>query len=209
MILVSVLCAVMTNASPLHSYDNDPVLQESKSETAGRILSWTSTLLYLGSRLPQIYKNFVRRSTSGLSPTLFLAAFCGNLFYSTSLLTNPLAWHSYPAYGLHGWVGDEGSDQKTWVSLAAPFFLGAAGVLVMDATIGVQFMLYGEDIEKSIVLIKDREGRSRWRRVSGWMRGWVPSPNPDKRAEIGIEEDEETRPLIARQESGDGRYGTA
>lgn len=209
LIVVSMVCAVLTNAAPLHEQAEEVPAQASSSELAGRILSWTSTLLYLGSRLPQIYKNAIRRSTSGLSPTLFIAAFCGNFFYSASLLTNPLAWESYSSCGLHGWVGPEGSDRQTWVSLAAPFFLGAAGVLIMDATIGVQFLIYGEDVEKSVVLVKDREGRSRWRSVSGWMRGWVPSPSPNKRDEVAIDDNDDTRPLIGRRHSGQDGYGAA
>lgn len=205
LILVSMLCAVLTNASPLHKQATDSSQAISSSEFAGRILSWISTLLYLGSRLPQIYKNAIRRSTSGLSPTLFIAAFCGNFFYSTSLLTNPLAWGSYPPYGLHGWAGPEGSDRKTWVALAAPFWLGAAGVLTMDATIGLQFLIYKERGEE--ILVEDREGRSSWRKVTGWMRGWAPSPGPSARVEEEVVED--SRLLRERRESGERGYGTA
>ena len=204
-LLVSMLCAVLANASPLATQTTEPVPPISKSEFVGRILSWTSTLLYLGSRLPQIYKNAIRRSTSGLSRTLFIAAFCGNFFYSSSLLANPLAWHSYPPYGLHGWVGPEGSDRKTWVALAAPFWLGAAGVLVMDATIGVQFLMFGEGLEKSRVLVQDEEGRSKWQTVSGWMRGWVPSPGFDAKASEIVEPDR--RPLLGGQDHRNGEYG--
>lgn len=199
------LGGVLVNASPLHLQEaasSDPV---SSAEFAGQIFSWCSTVLYLGSRLPQIYKNAVRRSTSGLSPTLFIAAFFGNLFYSTSLLANPLAWGSYPPYGLHGWVDAEGSDRKTWVALAAPFFLGAAGVLVMDAIVGVQFLIFGDG--EKIVRVEDREGRTRWQKVSGWMRGWVPSPSPTKRIE-GVAEDER-RPLVERSRSMENGYGAA
>jgi len=206
LLLVSMLCAVLANASPLHVQVEEP-LPGSNSDFAGRILSWTSTLLYLGSRLPQIYKNAIRRSTSGLSPTLFIAAFCGNLFYSSSLLTNPLAWSSYPPYGLHGWVGPEGSDRKTWVSLAAPFWLGAAGVLVMDFTIGVQFLIYGEGQENKEVFIEDREGMSKWRKVHGWMRGWIPSPSPVAGVDEATEDD--GRPLLTGQNRQESDYGTA
>lgn len=206
LLLVSMLCVVLTNASPLHVKIKDELSAVSSSESVGRIFSWCSTVLYLGSRLPQIYKNAVRRSTAGLSPTLFIAAFFGNLFYSTSLLTNPLAWESYPPYGLHGWVGPEGSDRTTWVALAAPFWLGAAGVLALDATIGVQFLMFGEgDMEKS-VLIQDREGRNRWRKVSGWMRGWVPSPSPSASEEV---DEGDQRRLLGRSESQGSGYGTA
>lgn len=206
LLLVSMLCVVLTNASPLHAQIKDESPRMSSSVFAGRILSWCSTVLYLGSRLPQIYKNAVRRSTAGLSPTLFIAAFFGNLFYSTSLLTNPLAWQSYPQYGLHGWVGPEGSDRTTWVALAAPFWLGAAGVLALDATIGVQFWMFGEGDMENSVLIQDREGRNRWRRVSGWMRGWVPSPSPSASEEV---DEGDRRRLLGRSESQDSGYGAA
>jgi len=148
---------------------------DTPTEIAGTVLSWSSTLLYLGSRLPQLYKNWTRQSTAGLSPLLFFAAFCGNFFYSASLLTNPNAWFDFPAYGGHGWAGPEASQRWEWVARAAPFFLGAAGVLGLDACMGVQFMLYGEMDEEKLVKVRSRDGRTHWERVSGWMRGWVPS----------------------------------
>ena len=207
LLVVSMLCIVLTNASPLHMQNTASTTPVSSYEFAGQILSWCSTILYLGSRLPQIYKNAIRRSTSGLSHTLFIAAFFGNLFYSTSLLTNPLAWSSYPPHGLHGWVDAEGSDRKAWVTLAIPFFLGAAGVLAMDAIVGVQFLVFGDGAK--IVRVEERKGRSRWRRVTGWMRGWVPSPSPARRMEEVVEE--ERRPLVERMGSGgrEGGYGAA
>jgi len=79
-------------------------------------------------------------------------------------------------------------------------------VLVMDATIGFQFLMYGEPLKNSMVLVDDREGRSRWRRVSGWMRGWVPSPSPEVRAEEEAIDD--TRPLLGRREGNESEYGT-
>lgn len=143
-------------------------------EIAGTILAWSSTFLYLGSRLPQLYKNWKRQSTAGLSPLLFAAAFCGNMFYSTSLITNPNAWGDYGPYGHHGWVDGEGSQRWAWVARAAPFFLGSAGCLSMDALMGVQFVIYGEK-EARIIKVRDSDGYSHWERVSGWMRGWIPS----------------------------------
>ncbi|KAJ9273260.1 hypothetical protein DTO212C5_845 [Paecilomyces variotii] len=182
-LLASMLCAVLANASPTGS---PPRLQpqeeptETAIEIAGRILSWMSTLLYLGSRLPQLYKNYCRQSTAGLSPLLFMAAFCGNFFYSSSLVTNPNAWYNFPAYGGGGWVGPEGNDRVEWVGRAMPFFLGAAGVLAMDGFMGVQFAMYGEAGEAPVIRVADpQRGRNRWRRVSGWMRGWIPSISPE------------------------------
>ncbi|KAF1965173.1 hypothetical protein BU23DRAFT_575073 [Bimuria novae-zelandiae CBS 107.79] len=159
----------------------------SASEITGKILSWMSTVLYLGSRLPQLYQNHIRKSTAGLSPTLFAAAFFGNLFYSTSLLTNPCAWHDFAPGEGAGWVDPEGSVRADWVLRATPFFLGAAGVLVMDAAVGVQFWYFGDNEPRGRGKLRDDEvleiidhglrknKRFRWRRVSGWMRGWVPA----------------------------------
>ena len=209
LMVASVVFAALAKASPVQRDMNRHILvthAEDSIEVTGRVLSWISTVLYLGSRLPQIYKNHRRRSTSGLSPSLFIAAFFGNLFYSSSLLANPLAWNSYPPYGLDGWVGPEGSDRGTWVSLAIPFFLGAAGVLAMDAIVGIQFLIFGEgDDGHKVAIVRDERGRSHWRKVSGWMRGWVPSPSPPP---MDDDEDDE-RPLLERANDADRRYGGA
>lgn len=108
---------------------------------AGTILSWTAAILYLCSRFPQIVKNWQRKSTAGLSLQLFVAAFGGNLFYSLALLTNPCAWSDFSPHGSYGWVDSDGNDRKKWITIALPFFLGAAGVLVLDAVVGAQFMM--------------------------------------------------------------------
>ncbi|MCJ1433277.1 hypothetical protein MMC27_002636 [Xylographa pallens] len=190
-LLISMLCAILSTASPItHPTITQLTINTPPSETPtaslGRLLSWTSTLLYLGSRLPQLYKNHTRRSTTGLSPSLFVAAFFGNLFYASSLLANPLAWASYPPFGLHGWLGPAGSDRATWLALAAPFWLGAAGVLALDAAMGAQFLAFGE--REAVVRVKDGRGRSHWRRVSGWMRGWVPSVQAGGEGVVIVEE---------------------
>lgn len=201
---VSLVLAVLSNTStatpvnPPTSYPTltmTPTMISSEepltaSQIAGKIFSWMSTFLYLGSRLPQLYKNQVRRSTAGLSPALFAAAFFGNLFYSTSLLTNPCAWYDYAPGEGNGWVDPTGSVRNDWVLRALPFFLGAAGVLLMDAAVGLQFMYFGDNEpvrgrsrsprdDEVIITVNDHGKRIRkrlhWRRVSGWMRGWAPS----------------------------------
>ncbi|KAI9842568.1 MAG: hypothetical protein M1837_007081 [Sclerophora amabilis] len=190
LMVTSMWCAAVS-AHPTSSSTADITLSQSDSsidtETVGRILSWSSTLLYLGSRLPQLYKNHIRRSTSGLSAKLFIAAFFGNLFYSCSLLTNPCAWNDYSPHGGGGWVGPDGSVRSDWVGRAAPFFLGAAGVLALDAAVGVQFLMFGERSTEVAVAI-DEQGR--WRRVTGWMRGWVPSSRTEELEQDAIEERE-------------------
>lgn len=186
MLLIACLVA-MAHASPIshtsakdpQAFDNGPT----RLEQAGTILSWMSTFLYLGSRLPQLFKNWKRKSTAGLSPQLFMAAFCGNLFYSSALLTNPCAWSDFEAYGGGGWVGKEGSDRAKWVLAALPFFLGAFGVLGLDASVGVQFLIYSEGPERLVVVDREEGRKWHWRRVSGWMRGWIPSISEGKGSE--------------------------
>jgi solute carrier family 66 (lysosomal lysine-arginine transporter), member 1 len=222
-LFTSMLCAVLANASPtpstpepLHSPDSLPSIWDAVMdphnidlETIGRILSWISTLLYLGSRLPQLYKNYALKSTSGLSPLLFIAAFCGNSFYSASLLTNPNAWFDYPPYGGGGWADGNGNDRAEWVALATPFFLGAAGVLSLDAFMGVQFLIYGDGGGEPLVKVDDPEdpGHKRWRRVSGWMRGWIPSGDTNKLLRNSRDEGE-TRSLLGNDNNDNNHsYG--
>jgi len=205
-LLIACLIAIV-QASPLAKHSGPAVLHHADPtkptplENAGTVLSWLSTVLYLGSRLPQLFKNWRRKSTAGLSPLLFTAAFCGNMFYSSALLTNPCAWHDFGPYGGGGWAGVDGSDREKWVAAALPFFLGAAGVLGLDASVGIQFLLYGDGAAKVLVVDEDRKWH--WRRVSGWMRGWVPSFSE------GRSESRERNALIAhtndRSEEG---YGT-
>lgn len=182
--LIFAVLSTGSTATPLPSPTH--ILSASPPSTTkallGKIFSWSSTFLYLGSRLPQLYKNQIRRSTAGLSPSLFLAAFFGNLFYSTSLLTNPSAWHDQPPNS--SWT-DTGTTRREWILSALPFFLGAAGVLLMDAAVGLQFVYFGaatpdrgrSALRDDLVLALDgpQRRRLRWRRVSGWMRGWAPA----------------------------------
>ena len=74
-------------------------------------------------------------------------------------------------------------------------------MLALDATIGIQFLMFGE--ERKVIKVKDAKGRSHWRKVSGWMRGWVPGQSP----EIAVVENQ--RPLLERNAGSEGErtYG--
>jgi hypothetical protein len=86
-------------------------------------------------------------------------------------------------------VGPEGSVRNDWVLRAAPFFFGAAGVLLMDAAVGLQFWYFGDAAPRGrsisprddeVIITVDDHGKlvrrsMHWRRVSGWMRGWAPA----------------------------------
>lgn len=47
-----------------------------------QIMGWTSAVLYVGSRIPQIVKNWKHKSTEGLSLGMFLCAVMGNILFT-------------------------------------------------------------------------------------------------------------------------------
>jgi uncharacterized protein with PQ loop repeat len=89
----------------------------------GRFFAWLCTFLYLSSRLPQIIKNFQRRSVDGLSMALFFFAACGNMTYVLSIFVNP---HT---------------TRKVMLE-AVPYLLGSAGTLCFDGAIFCQYLVY-------------------------------------------------------------------
>lgn len=83
--------SVETNIA-ITNHQDSPLPSSSKSRyqlLIGRISAWISATLYLTSRLPQIWKNWSRKSCEGLSVLLFLFAFMGNITYVASILINP------------------------------------------------------------------------------------------------------------------------
>ncbi|CAG8610935.1 33883_t:CDS:2, partial [Racocetra persica] len=95
---------------------------EYHAETIGRIFAWTCTVLYLTSRMPQIWKNHKRKSVEGLSIFMFIFAALGNLTYTLSITSNPLAQTS-----------------PTYLKESIPYILGSIGTLVFDLTIFLQW----------------------------------------------------------------------
>ncbi|KFO92720.1 Lysosomal amino acid transporter 1, partial [Buceros rhinoceros silvestris] len=86
-------------------------------EVSGFICGYISCVFYLGSRFPQLYKNFRRRSTEGTSYLLFALAMVGNCTYGLSLVLKMPATESFRAlYFLHH----------------LPWLIGSFGVLFLD-----------------------------------------------------------------------------
>ncbi|KAK1235999.1 hypothetical protein PQX77_000768 [Marasmius sp. AFHP31] len=115
---------------------------ESSSETSnerviGRLFAWLCTTLYLTSRLPQIWKNFSRKSVEGLSVYLFIFAFLGNFFYVSSILTNPRAHQG-------------GLPAQEFITESIPYLLGSAGTFIFDVTIVTQVIIYRKRPKASI-----------------------------------------------------------
>ena len=96
-----------------------------KSEkTIGEVIGFLSASFYICARVPQIRKNYHRKSVEGLSIYLFICAVCGNLFYGFSIL----CW----------------SDDWPFIRSKFPWLLGSLGTLCFDFTIFLQFMWYAE-----------------------------------------------------------------
>lgn len=94
-------------------------------EAIGRLSAWICALLYLTSRLPQIWKNYSRKSVEGLSMLLFIMAFLGNLTYVISALSSP-SMSTNPSYMID----------------SIPYLIGSGGTLCFDMAIYIQSFLY-------------------------------------------------------------------
>eukprot|EP00123_Amoebidium_parasiticum_P003442 comp14744_c0_seq1/m.11144 comp14744_c0_seq1/g.11144 ORF comp14744_c0_seq1/g.11144 comp14744_c0_seq1/m.11144 type:complete len:360 (-) comp14744_c0_seq1:700-1779(-) len=101
---------------------NDFALWNNRAEMIGYLLGVTSAVCYLSSRMPQIYKNFKRKSTGGLAFTMFLLAVCGNITYSLSIFLT--------------------STDTLFLLKRMPWIVGSVGTLVFDFIIFSQFYMY-------------------------------------------------------------------
>ncbi|KAH7919011.1 hypothetical protein BV22DRAFT_972416, partial [Leucogyrophana mollusca] len=119
---------------PIPSIEETTVVVDTHEEPSteriiGRISAWLCTTLYLTSRLPQIWKNYVRKSVEGLSMYLFVFAFLGNFFYVCSILSSPQTRLPPPA-------------STDFLKESLPYLLGSAGTFVFDITIVSQSFIY-------------------------------------------------------------------
>ncbi|KFP29457.1 Lysosomal amino acid transporter 1, partial [Colius striatus] len=78
-------------STSLKAWDPPFALQPfTRSEIVGFTIGSISSVLYLCSRVPQIYTNYKRKSTTGVSYSLFALVMLGNSLYGLSvLLKNP------------------------------------------------------------------------------------------------------------------------
>jgi solute carrier family 66 (lysosomal lysine-arginine transporter), member 1 len=69
---------------------DSPDDKEIEISTLGQIFGWGCAVFYIGSRIPQVVKNFRRKSTEGLSFLFFLFACLGNITYVLSIISASL-----------------------------------------------------------------------------------------------------------------------
>ncbi|NXK09417.1 LAAT1 protein, partial [Herpetotheres cachinnans] len=98
-----------------------------RSEIIGFTIGSISSVLYLCSRVPQIHTNYKRKSTIGVSYSLFALVMLGNSLYGLSvLLKNP----------------EPGQGEGDYVLHHLPWLVGSLGVLSLDVVISFQFLAY-------------------------------------------------------------------
>uniref|UniRef100_H2L3T4 Lysosomal amino acid transporter 1 homolog n=1 Tax=Oryzias latipes TaxID=8090 RepID=H2L3T4_ORYLA len=86
-------------------------------EIVGFSIGSLSSVLYLCSRLPQMYTNFRRKSTEGVSYFLFALVILGNATYGLSvLLKNP----------------DQSQGERSYLVHHLPWLIGSLGTLSLD-----------------------------------------------------------------------------
>ncbi|GME78889.1 unnamed protein product [Ambrosiozyma monospora] len=113
-----------------HDDDGDePGNSPDKFETFPQICGYISAVLYLTARLPQIYRNYTKKSCKGLSLLFFMLSTLGNVTYGLQILLYRSDWD--------------------YVMLNLSWLMGSLGTIVEDFVIFYQFYIYGgdEDVE--------------------------------------------------------------
>ncbi|XP_071110301.1 lysosomal amino acid transporter 1 homolog [Haliotis cracherodii] len=94
----------------------------SKVDETGYAIGVVSSLLYIGSRLAQIIRNYKLKSTEGLSKVMFVLAVFGNLAYGLAIIVH--------------------SVDGIFLIRHLPWIVGSLGVIFLDVTILIQFHYY-------------------------------------------------------------------
>lgn len=95
----------------------------------GRTVGYASSMLYLGSRMSQIYQNYKRRSCEGLSMAMFATAATANSLYGIAIILRASTWRL--------------------LLNSVPWLLGSLGTVALDSTILLQSRWYGKDGDDS------------------------------------------------------------
>lgn len=106
----------------------------------GTVSGWLSSILYLSSRSPQIWKNYTNKSTKGVSPYLFFFALVGNTFYTISILSDLYLLSKYDQY-----MGEVKYHDVFMAQL--PFIVGSSGTVMFDCVLLFQCWYYRETPE--------------------------------------------------------------
>ncbi|KAI8095122.1 PQ loop repeat-domain-containing protein [Gilbertella persicaria] len=124
-----VLVTIISCYAYYRTHDNQDKLEG--FQWLPQLMGWSSAILYVGSRVPQILKNYRNKSTEGLSFGMFLCAVMGNVFFTSSIFLK--------------------STELDYIIVNLSWIVGSCGTLVFDFIIFLQFFVY--DDRKQIKVI--------------------------------------------------------
>lgn len=108
---------------------------------AGAVVGWISSVLYIIGRLPQLYMNYTRKSTEGLSILMYVFTILGNTCYLLSVLVY--------------------SIEPEYINTNMPWIVMIVMTVSMDFVIIFQAFYYKkkqkEDIEKNVKELNQTE----------------------------------------------------
>ncbi|CUS21790.1 LAQU0S04e00848g1_1 [Lachancea quebecensis] len=131
--IASLLCfGSQANAMPLafiaENSGNGP-----SSSGLGMALAWAGAMCYVSARIPQLIKNYQRKSTDGLSPFLFINTLIANLTYTISIFTSCEFLSN--------------DDRWGFAMSELPFIIGSTGTILFDLIYFYQhYILYASDM---------------------------------------------------------------
>jgi uncharacterized protein with PQ loop repeat len=105
-----------------HDSDRIETLKKHTLALWPQLFGWTSAILYLTARVPQILTNYKKQSCEGLSLGMFVFCVLGNVLYCASILTYSTEW--------------------SYVVVNLPWIIGSGGTLALDGVIFCQFYWY-------------------------------------------------------------------
>jgi uncharacterized protein with PQ loop repeat len=112
------------NDAPSVGGGDEPAGERSWSFIVGTALGYVSSVLYLCSRVSQIYKNWTRKSAEGLALVMFIMAACANLCTGSGIIMRTFTWR-------------ELREQLPWI-------IGSLGTITLDMVILVQSGVYAK-----------------------------------------------------------------
>lgn len=116
---------------------------EKNSSQLGVLIAWICAIMYTSSRVPQLLKNYRRKSVLGISPFLFAFAVLGNLNYGLSILTSTQV------------IISSGDIRTRFLMDELPYLVGSLGTVVFDLCYFIQLWNYGKSkpVTENILLI--------------------------------------------------------
>lgn len=114
------LSIYLQDSQPMDPPDNTG--DGTKIAVGPQILGYTSAMLYLCARIPQIIKNYRKGKCDGLALLFFIFSVCGNVTYAVSILVF--------------------STSREYIITNIPWLLGSLGTLAFDFVILFQFLIF-------------------------------------------------------------------